>query len=139
YHAPAVTRPFLEETSREPGRLRIGFHVEPAMLGQVHPDCIAAVKDVAKLLEQLGHDVEEVRPDHDREHLTKCFFTVVSANTAAEIDEAARRFGKKARPADFETATWLGAQMGRSFDGAQTLLAIRDLQTESRRLVHRLG
>ena len=93
---------------------------------------------VAKLLEELGHDVEEVRPDHDREHLTKCFFTVVSANTAAEIDEAARRFGKKARPADFETATWLGAQIGRSFDGAQTLLAIRDLQAESRRLVHRL-
>ncbi|MCB9619941.1 MAG: amidase [Sandaracinus sp.] len=139
YHAPTVTRPFLEETTREPGRLRIGFHWEAAMLGDVHPDCIAAVKDAAKLLEELGHDVEEVRPQHDREHLTRSFFTVVSANTAAEIDEGARRLGKKARPADFETATWLGAQMGRSFDGATTLLAIRDLQTETRRLAHRLG
>jgi amidase len=139
YHAPAMKRPFLEETTREPGRLRIGFHWEPAMLGDVHPDCVAAVKDAAKLLAELGHDVEEVRPQHDREHLTRCFFTVVSANTAAEIDEGARRLGKKARPADFETATWLGAQIGRSFDAATVMLAIRDLQAETRRLTHRLG
>ncbi len=139
YHAPPIARPFLEETTREPGRLRIGFHWEPAMLGEVHADCVAAVKDAAQLLEELGHDVEEVRPRHDREHLTRAYFTVVCANTAAEIDEAARRLGKKLRPADFETATWLGAQMGRSFDGASTVLAIRDLQAETRRLVHRLG
>lgn len=55
YHAPHVARPFSEEVGRDPGRLRVGFHWEPSMLGLVHADCIAAVEDAAKLLAELGH------------------------------------------------------------------------------------
>ncbi|HJL26593.1 MAG TPA: amidase family protein, partial [Polyangiaceae bacterium LLY-WYZ-15_(1-7)] len=43
------------------------------------------------------------------------------------------------RPADYETATWLSGQMGRVFTGADYAIALRRLQAEARRLVHRLG
>jgi amidase len=139
YHAPPVEGAFLEEVGREPGRLRIGFHWEPAMLGAVHGDCVAAVEDAAKLLVDLGHDVEQVYPRADAERLTRAYFTVIAANTAAEIVEGERSMNKKARPRHFETATWLGAQMGRIFTGEDVVVAQRELQTETRRLVHLLG
>ncbi|MEM9074751.1 MAG: amidase [Myxococcota bacterium] len=139
YHPPRAARSFLEETKSEPGTLRIGFTVEPAMPSEVHADCIAAVHDAAKLLTDLGHQVEEVRPGFDSMALARAFFTVIACNTAAEIEEAERTVGKKATPQDFETSTWLTAQLGHLFSGAEAIAATRALQSETRRLVHRLG
>jgi amidase len=139
YHAPPMEGSFLDEIGREPGQLRIGFHWEPAMLGKVHADCVAAVKDAAKLLVELGHDVEQVDPEADAEDLTSAYFTVIAANTAAEIREGERSMRRRARPKHFETETWLAAQMGRVFTGEKVVVAQRKLQTETRRLVDRLG
>ncbi len=139
YYPPHQSRPFLEEAGADPGRLRVGFSTEPAMPSQVHGDCVAAVHEVAKLLEDLGHDVEEVRPGYEPMELARHFFTVVAANTAAEIAEAEARLGRPATPRDFETATWLSAQLGHLFSGAELVEALRALQAETRRLVHRLG
>lgn len=138
YHAPHQSIPFLEEARKEPGVLRIGFYTDPAMPSDVHPDCKAAVDDVAKLLESLGHQVEPVRPAFEPMELARAFFTVVAANTAAEIRDAEIKLGKKATPRDFETATWLSAQLGTLFTGGETVAAIRKLQAETRRLAHRL-
>ncbi len=139
YHPPHQSRPFLDETGSDPGVLRIGFYTDPALPSEVHPDCKAAVHDVANLLESLGHQVEEVRPAFEPMKLAQAFFTVVASNTAAELRAAEILLGKKATPKDFETATWLSAQLGTLFSGADTILAIRELQAETRRLAHRLA
>jgi amidase len=134
YHAPPKERPFLEEVGREPGRLRIAFHVEPGLAREVHPDCVAAVHEVARLCESLGHVVEERPPGHDPERLARHFFTVVVAYTAADLVEAERVVGRPVRPGDVETSTWLSAQIGRQIRGADLAVARQDLMTESRRL-----
>ena len=139
YHPPHHEGTWLAETEREPGRLRIGFSTEPSMPADVHPDCVAAVHDVAKKLEALGHHVEEVRPGYEPMELARAFFTIVASNTAAEIADAERLRGRKATVRDFETATWLSAQMGRVFTGAEVIGAIRRLQRESRRLAVRFA
>jgi amidase len=52
---------FLQAADREPGRLRIGRYQESAMPGvELDPEVTEAVEDAGKLLEGLGHDVEDV-------------------------------------------------------------------------------
>ena len=55
--------PFVDAVGREPGRLRIGWSTKPVTLG-VRPDPVhvQAVRDIAALLTELGHDVREVDP-----------------------------------------------------------------------------
>jgi amidase len=60
--APAPERPFAEEVGVEPGRLRIAVTSVPPIDAQVHPDCAAALRSAAALLEDLGHDVVEATP-----------------------------------------------------------------------------
>jgi amidase len=54
---------FTDAARREPGRLRIGWTVKPVTRGvKPHPEHVAAVRDTARLLTDLGHDVREVDP-----------------------------------------------------------------------------
>ncbi len=54
---------FVEAARREPGRLRIGWTVKPVTKGvKPHAEHVAAVRDTAALLADLGHDVREVDP-----------------------------------------------------------------------------
>jgi amidase len=57
--APTPERPFREEASRDPGRLRALVVTEPALEADVDPECAAAAIAAGELLESLGHEVEE--------------------------------------------------------------------------------
>ncbi len=67
YAAPPRARPFLDEVTAEPGRLRVAFTDAPMLGHAIHPDCSAAVRDAARLLESLGHEVVERAPVIDRD------------------------------------------------------------------------
>src|SRR5436305_10681936 len=63
YAAPPPERPYIEEVGADPGQLRIGFTASPAGGGfESHPECVSAVQPPAKLLESLGHHVEDSHP-----------------------------------------------------------------------------
>jgi amidase len=54
---------FVEAARREPGRLRVGWTVKPVTRGvKPHAEHVAAVRDTATLLSDLGHGVREVDP-----------------------------------------------------------------------------
>ncbi len=54
---------FLTAVSREPGVLRIGRYRAPVIADtEVHPDCIEAYELASALMEELGHDVEDIDP-----------------------------------------------------------------------------
>ena len=84
YHAPTPERPFVEEIRRAPGRLRVAFTAKSPYGEAIDPEVAAAVRDVASLLEKLGHHVEErapALPDDPAAVMT----TIVGANTAANV------------------------------------------------------
>ncbi len=60
FWAPPPARPFLDEVSVDPGRLRVAVTVSAADGVDVDPDVITATRRAGELLEQLGHHVEEV-------------------------------------------------------------------------------
>src|SRR3954468_6308162 len=59
YAAPPPERPWLQEVGRDPGKLRIAFTTDSILGSSVHPDCVEAVEEAARLCESLGHSVEE--------------------------------------------------------------------------------
>lgn len=63
HSAPPPDRPFLEEVGVPPGPLRVALVLDPPTRMRVDPVCANAGREAAALLEELGHDVEEVSTD----------------------------------------------------------------------------
>src|SRR5579859_5196470 len=80
---------FLAHASREPGRLRIGRSTANVVPGAVvHEDCLAAYEDAAKLLADLGHDVEDVELPFGSDAVPMFELLWYSMATLAPIDPA---------------------------------------------------
>lgn len=67
YWAARPDRPFLTEVNTPPGRLRIALTRRSLIGTPLHPECVRAVDEAAKLCAALGHDVEEAAPSFQAE------------------------------------------------------------------------
>lgn len=93
YRIEPPARPYLEEVTREPGRLKIAFTTRSPIGTEVHPEAVQAARDAAKLLESLGHHVEEAEPAIDGMQLAQDFITMWFANCAATVDLVKQQTG----------------------------------------------
>src|SRR5574338_1257433 len=59
YAAPPQERPYLEEVTRGPGKLRIFWSSETPTGNPIDPEVQAALEHTAQTLAKLGHDVRE--------------------------------------------------------------------------------
>ncbi|MGH9404899.1 MAG: amidase [Terriglobia bacterium] len=132
YWAAPPARPFLDEVGAAPGRLRIAFAKMAAIGTPVHPDCVRAVEDAARVCADLGHEVAEDFPKLDGEMLVRMFGIVWAASCASGIDGAATQIGKPPSEDQFEPLTWFTYQMGRRISASDYLLAQGWLQLVSR-------
>ncbi|MEA2624872.1 MAG: amidase [Candidatus Binatota bacterium] len=134
YAAPTPSRPFLQEVGADPGRLRVGLLT--TLEGRVvHPDCVAAVRETGRVLESLGHHVEESQPDaFAAPEFIQKFMVVVTAWTALGLDEWGRRAGQAIGASDVEPATWALAEIGRGHGAREYLGAVEWLQSWTRRM-----
>ena len=114
--APEPRRPFTEEVGADPGRLRIGIITHnPLETGDIHPDCVAATRDAAKLLESLGHTVEETYPAAIAQpELIAKFTTLWSVTLVYNLRYWERKVGREITAADVEPLTWTLAELGRA-------------------------
>ncbi len=134
YVAPPPARPFLEEATTAPGRLRIAFSTTPSIPTAVHPDAVAAVREAAKLCESLGHVVEEAAPKLNGMEIMQAQGVVISANVAFTVDEAAEALGRAARPDDVERATWFRVENARKTDSSAYAKAMNTIHYLGRTL-----
>jgi amidase len=129
-------RPFLEETRREPRRLRIGFSCRTPLETPVHPENQKAVLQAALLLRRLGHDVEEAAPELDGRALARSYLTMLYGEVAADLEELGLVLGRPVRPDDVETATWIIGLIGR-YESAVAMAAARRLWGRAGRVMGR--
>jgi amidase len=134
YCAPALARPFLQEVGADPGRLRIAFTTVAPTGVPIHPDCVDAVRDAAKLCSDLGHEVTEGSPSFDAQRFAACFLTLWAAGCARAMDGNAILMGRQASPDDVEPLTWALAERGRSVKASDYLLIVAALQLMSRQI-----
>lgn len=133
YFAPPPARSFAAEVGAPVGRLRVGIlHSSPRQGVSLHPECLSAVERAARLLQEMGHTVEESYPQAlgDRGGV-RAYVTVVSCSVARALDVAADKVGEPIGPGDIEPLTAALAQMGRATTAPQYIAAIET--------VHRLG
>ena len=134
YASPIKARPYTEEVGADPGKLRVAFTTSATSGAPVHPDCVAAVEETAKLLEDLGHHVEEAWPTFepkDRKAGNELFMLLASALNAAGMIDYEELTGRPSRIEDVEISTRACIEYG------QTLSAIDLIQAVNR--MHKLG
>jgi amidase len=132
YVAPAPARPFLEEVGAPPGRLRVAFDQGSLFGHSVHPDCVAAVREAARLLQDLGHEMVEARPRFDREQLVRAYLVIIAAWTRAELEAGCRRAGRRLDLSLVEPETAGLAAAGRVLAADDLAGAIMTAQAASR-------
>ena len=132
YAAAPPAGPWLDAVSQPTGRLRIGYARTAPTGVPVHPDCVAAVEDAARLCESLGHDVAEASPTYDAHALERGFVTVFGAHIMANI---ARATGG-ALPARelVEPLTYALAARARGLGAADFIGALHGLHREARKI-----
>ena len=134
YWAPPPARPYLQEVGAAPGRLRIAFTTQAITDTVVHPDCVEAARDAARLCAELGHVVEEASPSVSAEQLLLALGTLWGAGCAWVIDQAALLTGQEPTPDRFEPATWLMYDLGRQQSASAYLGAVTTAQSIGREL-----
>ena len=134
YVAPPPVRPYGDEVGRPPGRLRIAFTTKPLMGTSVHPDCVAGVHATVKLLDELGHTVEEAAPAIDRDKMNLAFAVMLAGQTAAGIQDLERLTGRALRRSEFEPVTWALYLLGGAISAREYALASGALQVMGRRV-----
>ncbi len=132
YWAPPAARPFAQEAGADPGKLRIAFTTQSFTGTAVHPDCVSAVQEAAKLCAELGHEVVEAAPSINGEMLLKSFMCLWSAGCAWTIDSLSHAVGRTPTPDQFEPLTWALYEMGRKQTAPAYLLALQYLQVMAR-------
>ena len=133
YVAPPPTRPYIEEVGADPGKLRIGLLTEPLLNAEPNEVVAEAARDAARLMESLGHVIEESHPTGFEEmDVVDTFLTRWMAGQAATIDQLQTVVGREIQPGDVEPLTWALAEEGRRRSSAQYVAAVNQHQLISR-------
>lgn len=116
---PFVTPPspgFMAAMQAPLRRLRVAFSTRSPLGTPVHAEAVAAVQHTARLLEGLGHRVEEAAPAVDGEQVARAYLQLYFAQVPAAMDQALAA-GAKRR--DFELLTRVTATLGRATSAPQ--------------------
>jgi amidase len=133
YQVLPPERPFLDEAARDPGRLRIAVTTRSPLGGPVDPACIAATEEAARLLEEIGHAVEEAAPDYDAAALHKAWRSIVGAILAVQVTNYAETCGIKDPLSKLEPASAAWVQEGQHRPATDYFRAEMTLQNVGRR------
>ncbi|MGE5841825.1 MAG: amidase [Deltaproteobacteria bacterium] len=126
YVIPPPERPYLEEIERNPGSLKIAFTSASPIDTPVHQECVKAVEETARLLEQLGHKVEETQPEVDGKAMAKSYVTICFGEIAADIEEVEATVGRRVKTSHVETLTWTLGLLGRTMSACDFARAKRE-------------
>ncbi|MCE7796696.1 amidase [Sphingobium sufflavum] len=132
YSVPAQAGSFLDALDRPTRRLRIALQTVGHDGKGVHPLPTVAARNVAALLNDLGHEVEEARPDIDLSALKQATRIIVASNTANGLAARGIALGRPATETDVEPVTWAWGAEGRVYTGQDLAWAITTIHRVSR-------
>ncbi len=136
YPLPAPEEPFLRAMEREPRGLRVGFTVTAP--GPVHPEVVASVQAVARVLEGAGHVVEEKDMAADLESLWALYTAMSVVEPAKFWNDMETVVGRKVTSEDVEPVTWAIIQRGRAVKATDHVGRVEALRQAARGIVQDL-
>lgn len=136
--APYFARPpeggFVAATRKPPKRLRIGYWTKSLRDEPIHAECVAAVENGARLLENLGHAVEERRPDCDWNGMVGAQFNVLMSGLGPMVSMMERQRGRPLEEGELEPQTAEVVARGRLATLESYLGSLMRMQLEVRRM-----
>ncbi len=113
--APAPSRPYADEVGADPGKLRIGFIDHHITGAAIDNECVQAVNDTCKLLESLGHHVENSWPKAlENADFSGKFTAMWSTNMSVGLNTLAQMLGRPVTKDDVELMNWTMAEYAKS-------------------------
>jgi amidase len=134
YSAPPPTRPFLDAISEVPAAQRILMTTASPFPGSpTHPEVIAAVESVARVLAELGHRVEDGAPSIDPDAVADAIAVLHTVSNAELHAFATQHLGREPREDEFEPSTWVMMREGFTTTGVAYAGAIGAVHAQTRR------
>ncbi len=135
--APPPAEPFAAAAAREPKPLRVGFTLSPPLTEiEVDPIAERAVRDAAALLQELGHEVEEIAsPPWTIPGVFELFSASFGPAVASTIVFAATIAGREPTADDMEKLSWYLWERASQLGAAHFLAAQGQLQALARAFV----
>ncbi len=105
---PPKERPYLEELTRPPRKLKIAFHAEPPSRVPLHPDVARTLDETVRLLGELGHEVFERPLDVDWRKLYRAQGLWSAGRFAGMMADHVAELGREPGPEEIERLTrWI--------------------------------
>ncbi|MBC7769660.1 MAG: amidase [Phycisphaerales bacterium] len=136
YAIPHRERQYLEEVSRNPGKLRIAFSSETPTGNPVDPEVRAALEGVAETLRALGHDVREEGLGIDYRELYRAQSYVSAANFSANMKRWITAKGREPGD-DIEGLARRAYEAGKKISGQDAMWAWQQLRLINRQILAR--
>jgi amidase len=134
YLLPPPSATFAEAARAEPDQLRIGFTVDAPNGAPVDPECQKAVTDAVKLLESLGHEVEEADLPADEGYVEN-FVKVWVGGIGEELHTCEGWLGEPLDRSKLEPMTAQMAEIADNQSATELLMAVDYLRRVSRRIL----
>lgn len=123
---------YLSAIKQKPSTLRVAFSIRSPVDREVHLECVQAVEKTVKILEELGHHVEEATPELDGISLARSYMTLYFGEIAADIAQLETVLGRKANKTDVETMTWTLGLLGRTYSAGYFVAGMREWDMAAR-------
>ena len=134
YTPPSPAETWFTLSERPSARLRIGFSVTPPDDGPIDPEVADGVRQVAAMLERLGHTIEEHDMGFDAARAWTTYTRMTPVETASMFEALAPLVGQKVTEADVEPLTWALIQRGHSISAVQHADDVAALRLLSREI-----
>jgi amidase len=134
YTPPTPAEGWLALSERAPQRLRIAFSVTPPGGHPIDPEVKQVVLDTARLLERLGHSVEERNMSFDAGKAWATYTHMSCVQTAAIFEWLSPLVGRPATKDDVEPVTWAIIERGRATSGIRHISDVEAVRTIGREI-----
>lgn len=134
YAAPEPNGPFLDEVGKDPGKLRVALHLTGLDGRPLGTENKAAAEAAGRLLDSLGHHVEEAMPELDTTGLDKAARVIIAGNLWNAVAARYAQLEREPDGADLEKATWEWARLGCEYTASDYAAAVTAIHTAGRQL-----
>ena len=117
YAPPYFSGSYLDEVGKTPEKLKVAMIPEKIGSGAYAPEIKTVLEGIARLMMDLGHDVEEATPEVDGHALQFASSTLLGANLALKVTQQEEETGRPLKEGDLEPSTLALIKLGRSIDG----------------------
>jgi len=135
FSPPPRPESYLKNMETPPKRLLIAAWSTMPTGVKVHQEVRTGLERVMKMLEDLGHVVEEQDLPIDYGDLYRAQFAVSGANFSATMERRIKTMGREPKPHELEALTRSNWESGKKITGAQALRGLQNLRVLSRKII----